>query len=86
MFPLSGLRALSTEYRAGSCADPGPPLHTGDVRGGGTLLVVLRLGLPPTCPAPYPVEADLTERRDGRTVTAGVHLLSDLGGIRFTTC
>ena len=86
VFPLSGLRGLGTEYRAGSCADPGPPLHTGDVRGGGTLLVVLRLGLPPTCPAPYPVEADLTERRDGRTVTAGVHLLSDLGGIRFTTC
>lgn len=86
VFPLSGLRGLSTEYRAGSCADPGPPLHTGDVRGGGTLLVVLQLGLPPTCPVPYPVEADLTERRDGRTVTAGVHLLSDLGGIRFTTC
>ena len=86
VFPLPGLRALSTEYRAGSCAAPGAPLHTGDVRGGGTLLVVLRLGLPPTCPAPYPVEADLTERRDGRTVTAGVHLLSDLGGVRFTTC
>jgi hypothetical protein len=86
VFPLSGLRGLSTEYRAGSCAHPGPPLHSGDVHGGGTLLVVLRLGLPPTCPAPYPIEADLTERRDGRTVTAGVHLLSDLGGIRFTTC
>jgi hypothetical protein len=87
VFPLSGLRGLSTEYRAGSCAHhPGAPSHSGDVRGGGTLLVVLRLGLPPTCPAPYPVEADLTERRDGRTVTAGVHLLSDLGGIRFTTC
>jgi hypothetical protein len=50
------------------------------------MLVALRLGLPPTCPAPYPVEADLTERRDGRTVTAGVHLLNDLGGIHFTTC
>ena len=86
VFPLSGLRGLSTDYRAGSCAHPRPPSHTGDVRGGGTLLVVLRLGLPPTCPAPYPVEADLTERRDGRTVTAGVHLLSDLGGVRFTTC
>jgi hypothetical protein len=86
VFPLSGLRSLSTDYRAGSCAHPGPPSHTGDVRGGGTLLVVLRLRLPPTCPAPYPVEADLTERRDGRTVTAGVHLLSDLGGTRFTTC
>ena len=86
VFPLPGLRGLSTEYRAGSCADPGPPQRTRDVRGGGTMLVVLRLGLPPTCPAPYPVEADLTERRDGRTVTAGVHLLSDLGGVRFTTC
>ena len=86
VFPLAGLRGLSTEYRAGSCAAPGAPLHAGDVRGGGMLLVVLRLGLPPSCPAPYPVEADLTERRDGRTVTAGVHLLSDLGGVRFTTC
>ena len=65
---------------------PGPPLHTGDVPAGGTLLVVLRLGLPPTCPAPYPVPGRPTERRDGRTVTAGVHLFNDLGGVRFTTC
>jgi hypothetical protein len=86
VFPLPGMRELSTEYRAGSCGAPGPALHTGDVRSGGTMLVALRLGLPPTCPAPYPVEADLTERRDGRTVTAGVHLLNDLGGIHFTTC
>jgi hypothetical protein len=86
VFPLPGLRPLGTEYRAGSCAAPGPALRTGDVRGGGTLLVVLRLGLPPTCPAPYPVEAELTERRDGRTVTTGLHLLSDLGDVPFTTC
>jgi len=86
VFPLPGLRALATDYRAGSCAAPGPALHSGDVRGAGTLLVVLRLALPPACPAPYPVEADLTERRDGRTVTAGVHLLSDLSGVHFTTC
>jgi hypothetical protein len=84
--PLGGLRELSTEYRAGTCAAAGAPLRTGDVRPGGTMLVVLRLALPPTCPAPYPVEADLTERRAGRTVTAGVHLLSDLGNVRFTTC
>jgi hypothetical protein len=86
VFPLPGLRALSTGYQAGSCSAAGPPQRTGVVRGGGTLLVVLRLALPPTCPAPYPVEAELTERRDGRTVTAGVHLLSDLGGVHFTTC
>lgn len=84
--PLPGLRALGTEYRSGSCAAPGPPLPTGDVRAHGSLLVVLRLGLPASCPAALPVEADLTERRDGRTVTAGIHLLSDLGDIRFTTC
>jgi hypothetical protein len=86
VFPRPGMRELSTEYRAGSCGAPGPALRTGEVRSGGTMLVALRLGLPPTCPAPYPVEADLTERRDGRTVTAGVHLLNDLGGIHFTTC
>ncbi len=86
VFALPGLRAVSTEYRTGSCAAPGTTLRTGDVRGGGTLLVVLRLALPPTCPAAYPVEADLTERHDGRTVTAGVHLLSDLGSVHFTTC
>jgi hypothetical protein len=86
VFPLAGLRELSTDYRAGSCATPGPPVHDRDVRSGGSLLVELQLALPPTCPAPYPVEADLTERRDGRTVTAGVHLLNDLGGIHFTTC
>jgi hypothetical protein len=86
VFPLSGLSGLGTEYRSGSCAAPGPLLHTGDVQAHGSLLVVLRLRLPATCPAPLPVEADLTERRDGRTITAGIHLLSDLGGIRFTTC
>jgi hypothetical protein len=86
VFPLSGLRELSTEYRGGTCAAPGAPLRTGDVRAGGTLLVVLRLALPPTCPAPYPVEADLTERRDGHTATAGIHLLNDLGNLHFTTC
>jgi hypothetical protein len=86
LFPLSGLRALGTDYRTGSCAAPGPVAHSRDLRSGGSLLVRLRLALPPTCPAPYPIEADLTERRDGRTVTAGVHLLSDLGGIHFTTC
>ncbi len=86
VFPLPGVRALSTEYRGGRCSVPGAPLRAGDVRAGGTLLVLLRLALPPTCPAPYPVEADLTERRDGRTVTAGLHLLSDLGGLHFSTC
>jgi hypothetical protein len=87
VFPLPGLRAVGTEYRAGSCAGPGPPLHTGEVRGGGSLLVVLRLGLPAaTCPGPYPVEADLTERRDGHTVTAGIHLLNDLGDLHFAAC
>jgi hypothetical protein len=86
VFPLPGLRALGTQYRSGSCTAPGPVRPTGDVRAGGSLLVVLRLGLPPSCPAPYPVEADLTERRDGRTITAGVHLLNDLGGVHFTTC
>jgi hypothetical protein len=86
VFPLSGLRELSTEYRSGTCAAPGDPLRAGDVPVGGTMLVVLRLALPPTCPAPYPVEADLTERRGARTVTAGIHLLSDLGGVHFTTC
>jgi hypothetical protein len=86
VFPLSGLRALSTGFQAGSCSAAGPPQRTGVVPGGGTLLVVLRLALPPTCPGPYPVEAELTERHDGRTVTAGLHLLSDLGGIHFSTC
>jgi hypothetical protein len=86
VLPLGGLRELSTEYRSGTCIAPGAPLRTRDVRAGGTLLVVLRLALPPTCPAPYPVEADLTERRDGRVVTAGIHLLSDLGAVHFTTC
>jgi hypothetical protein len=86
VFPLPGPRELSIGYRAGSCAAPGAPVRADNVRSGGTLLVVLQVGLPPTCPKAYPIEADLTERRDGRTTTAGVHLLSDLGGVHFTTC
>ena len=85
VFPLPGLRGLGTDYRSGTCQAPGPP-RSGDVPPRGTMLVVLHIGLPPTCPAPYPVRADFTERRDGRTTTAGVHLLNDLGSVHFTTC
>jgi hypothetical protein len=86
-FPVPGLRGLSTELRSGSCAAAGPTLRTGIVRGHGAVLATLRLGLPRTCPQAIPVEATLTERRpDGRLVTAGVHLLNDLGDVAFTTC
>jgi hypothetical protein len=86
VLPLGGLRERSTEIHSGSCLRPGPKLRTGEIAGHAAALVVFRLALPPTCPAPLPVEADLTERRDGRMITAGVHLLSDLAGIHFTTC
>jgi len=85
-FPLPGLRSISTEVRSGRCAGPGPPVHTDTVPGGGTVLVVFRLGLPPTCPAPLPVGAMLFERRGTHSISAAVPLFNDLGGIRFATC
>jgi hypothetical protein len=86
LFPLRGLRARSTEIRAGSCAAPGPKLTGGDVRGHGTVLVILRLGLLGDCPSPLPVQATVAERHAGRLVTSEVHLLNDLGTLYFTTC
>jgi hypothetical protein len=86
VFPLRGLRALSTEIRSGSCAAPGPPVRTGEIRGHGTVLAVFLLGLPPTCPAPLPVQARVAERRGTSPVVATVPLLNDLGTLHFTTC
>jgi hypothetical protein len=57
VFPLRGLRALRTEIRSGTCAASGPPLPTGAIGGHAAALVSFRLGLPPTCPTPLPVEA-----------------------------
>ena len=85
-FPLAGLRSISTQVRTGSCARPGPPVHTDTVPGRGTVLVVFQLGLPATCPAPLPVGATLYERRGAHSASAPVPLFNDLGGIRFTTC
>ena len=85
-FPLSGLRSLSTQVRTGSCARPGPPVHTDTVSAAGTVLVVFLLGLPPTCPAALPVGATLYELRGTHGTRAAVPLFNDLGGIHFTTC
>jgi hypothetical protein len=86
VFPLPGPRGLGTEVRSGSCAAPGAPVRTDEIRGRGTVLVVFRLALPPTCPAPLPVQARVAERRGTHSVKATVPLLNDLGSMRFTTC
>jgi hypothetical protein len=85
-FPLAGLRSISTQVRTGSCARPGPPVHTDTVAAAGTVLVVFLLGLPATCPAPLPVGATLYELRGTHSAIAAVPLFNDLGGIHFTTC
>jgi len=84
--PLGGLRELRTEVRSGTCAAPGPPVRTGVIPGRGAVLAVFQLGLPPTCPAPLPVQATVAERRGARPVVATVLLLADLGGLHFATC
>jgi hypothetical protein len=86
LFPLAGLRALATELRSGSCTAPGPKLRSDEVRGRGTMLVVFRLGLPTTCPAPLPVQATVAVRLGSRHTATDFPLLSDLGGIHFATC
>ena len=85
-FPLGGLSAISTQVRSGSCARPGPPVHTDTVPGRGTVLVVFLLRLPPTCPTPLPIGATLHELRGTHAGTVAVPLFNDLGGIHFTTC
>lgn len=83
LFP--GLRWVGTQIQDGTCGAPGADL--GVVPEHGTALATLHLELPPTCPAPIPIEVTVTEQHaDGRLVDGRVHLLDDLGGIHFSTC
>ena len=49
--------------------------------------VSLGFKLPPECPAPYPVQADVAVAERGSTPTQQrLHLLNDLGGYDFPSC
>jgi hypothetical protein len=86
--PIGGLVAAGVRLPA-SRTCPG-------VTGAGTDLVLepgdevpvaLRFRLPPDCPAPYPVFADVSFVGRGETpMTQQLPLLADLGGYDFTSC
>lgn len=88
--PLGGLQLEQTLITFGGCQDLyGPILRQPTVGSGGSVLVVFRFRLPPTCPQPLPVQADVTSRvfnvsQSGQRVVLAVY--PDLGSMDFATC
>jgi hypothetical protein len=88
ILPMSALVPLETEVALGHCYDPissEDPSHL--VAPGESVHVRFTLQLPPECPQPYPVNAEVTigqpEHSDRRY---GVGLYPDLGSVAFDTC
>jgi hypothetical protein len=88
ILPMDALQPIKTEVSLGHCYDPltsEDPSHL--VAVGESVHVRFTLKLPPDCPQPYPVNAEVTigqpENSDRRY---GVALYPDLGGIAFDTC
>jgi hypothetical protein len=92
--PLAGLRERGYSVRSGACGQAGRPLtdnRTGPanpvrVPPATYVVATLHFALPATCPAPYPVQAVITERHGEASISTEYPLLADLGGIPFTTC
>jgi hypothetical protein len=86
--PIGGLDPTGGKVPAQSlCGRPVDPTTSTVLQPGERVPVSLGFTLPPECPAPYPVQADvaLVERGSSPT-TQRLHLLSDLGGYDFASC
>jgi hypothetical protein len=55
---------------------------------GESLVVLFNFALPRQCPAPLPVEAEVTVSGPAGSlqISQPIHLLSDLGGVEFDQC
>ncbi len=88
VLPLYGLEDLGTTVSLGHCDDPllsDTPSHL--VAPGESVHIRFTLKLPPDCPQPYPVNAEITvSQGSGDDRRFGVGLYPDLGSLAFTTC
>jgi hypothetical protein len=86
--PIGGLDPTGGKAPAESlCGRPVDPATSTVLQPGERVPVSLGFNLPPECPAPYPVQADVALVARGSTpTTQRLVLLSDLGGYDFPTC
>ena len=86
--PIGGLDPTGGIAPAKSlCGRPVDPATSTVLQPGERVPVSLGFNLPPECPAPYPVQADVALVARGSTpTTQRLALLSDLGGYDFPTC
>ena len=86
--PIGGLEPTGGKVPARSlCGRPVDPGTSKVLEPGARVPVSLGFTLPPECPAPYPVQADVAVAERGSTPTQQrLHLLNDLGGYDFPSC
>ena len=86
--PIGGLDPTGGKVPASSlCGQPVVPARSTVLQPGERVPVSLGFNLPPECPAPYPVQADVAVAERGSTPTQQrLHLLNDLGGYDFASC
>ena len=86
--PIGGLDPTGGKVPARSlCGQPVVPARSTVLHPGERVPVSLGFKLPPECPAPYPVQADIALHESGSTPTQQrLHLLNDLGGYDFASC
>jgi hypothetical protein len=86
--PIGGLDPTGGKVPANSlCGQPVVPARSTVLQPGERVPVSLGFKLPPECPAPYPVQADVAVAERGSTPTQQrLHLLNDLGGYDFASC
>ena len=86
--PIGGLDPTGGKVPANSlCGQPVVPARSTVLQPGERVPVSLGFKLPPECPAPYPVQADVAVAEKGSTPTQQrLHLLNDLGGYDFPSC
>ena len=86
--PIGGLEATGVQLPAdGTCPAVAAAGSSLVLEPGAKVPVALRFRLPPECPAPYPVYADVELVGTGETPTSQqIPLLADLGGYDFTSC
>jgi hypothetical protein len=86
--PIGGLDPTGGKVPARSlCGRPVDPATPTVLQPGERVPVSLGFNLPPECPAPYPVYADVAvAERGASAVTQRLALLNDLGGYDFASC
>jgi hypothetical protein len=86
--PIGGLDPTGGKVPARSlCGRPVDPATSTVLQPGERVAVSLGFNLPPECPAPYPVQADVALAEQGSPpTTQRLHLLNDLGGYDFASC